>query len=185
MTNLKPIIIENRNNTKALSISHFENNDFFKNWKADVEALRLAVSNRAVAARMNAAEDVIIETTNDVFDAYRKVLSWFTDKSLGEKLKAQGTDLDSLLTMAGASRKQAGSEEGKQFLPVGATTFRKNLEDFLADRLTSASYLTAEDIEAARKAKNKRNAENRKARKKADKAKKAEKSKEETTKKSA
>lgn len=169
MTNLKSIIIENRNNTKALSVSSFENNDFFKNWKADVEALRLTVSNRAVAARINAAEDVIIETTTDVFDAYRKVLSWFTDKSLGEKLKAQGTDLDSLLTMAGASRKQAGSEEGKQFLPIGATTFRKNLEDFLADRLTRAACLTAEDIEAARKEKNRKKTEAKKAKAKAEK----------------
>lgn len=171
MTNFREIIIENRKNTKALSVSSFEKDEFFKNWKSDVEALRIAVSSYAVANRTNADEETIKECVTDVFTAYNKVIAWFTNKALGERLKAQATDLNSLLTFSGANRKQAGSDDGKQFMPIGPATFRKSLEDFLADRLTDAACLTAEDIEAARKAKNKAKAEAKKAKAKAEKAK--------------
>lgn len=166
MTNYKNIILENRTYTTALKVSVFEKDEEFKNWKSDIETLRIKMSAYAVANRTNANDEAIEASKTDVFIAYKKVLGYFTNKTLGEKLKAQATDLNSLLTFIGANRKQKDSEKGKQFLPVGSTTFRKSVEDFIADRLNNAACKTAEEIEEERKARNKAKAEAKKAKSK-------------------
>jgi len=151
MGTLNTTIISNRTNTSALKAINFTDVQEFSNWKNAVEKLRLEVSTYAVANRENASNEVLTECVNTVFSAYKIVLSAFTDKSLGDKVKCQGSDFNTLLTFIGANRKEKNSEIGKQFLPVSTTVFRKSIEDFISDRLTSAKCKTAEEIEAIKR----------------------------------
>lgn len=169
-TIMKKLIMENRTSTTALKSGQFANKDAFTNWKYAVETLRLKVSDYAVLNRQDASHEAIDLTVNEVYASYNKVLSFFTNKSLGEKVKAQASDLNSLLTMIGKSTKDG--DNGKKFLPVGTSVFRKAIEDFIVDRINAISYMTAEDIETEKKARNEAKKAAKKAKKEAEAAEK-------------
>lgn len=175
MKTLKSLIIENRKNTKPLNLEAFENNkEKFANWKQQVENLRLAVSNYAVAIRTNNLE-VLADLENEVYSVYKIVLANFTNKSLNEKLSCKTSDIEAMLTFIGINRKVKNSENGKQFLPASAITFRKSLEDFISDRFTNAICLSAQEIEAIREFNKTMKKAKRKAEKEAQKILKKEK----------
>lgn len=178
MTNVKNLIIANRKTSTAINSNAFETKLEYINWRDSIEALRLSVSDYAVASLENADDDTLNECETLVFNAYRIVLSTFTDKSIGQKFKAQHGDLNSLLTFIGAykaTKDENGKKDGKKFMPIGTTSFRKALEDFIVDRFTGANYTTAEEIENAKKAKRKAVAAKAKAKKEAEKAKEVKK----------
>ena len=149
MTNFKQVLINQRNEQKATNKTNFETEQEFKNWKNDVEALRIVTSEYACINLINGNDEEITKIKDAFFEAYRKVLSYFTNKALGEKLKPKAQDLNSIVAFVGGYRRNRGAD-GKEFLPASTMTFRKSLEIFISDRLTGAKVKTAEDIEKAR-----------------------------------
>lgn len=151
MFRIENAIRENRNESRAISATPYKTDkhavEIIDNWKNAVESLRLAVSRYAVAAHEDRDH-----TADEVFDRYKAILAFFTDKSKGIKLHAEKNDLESLLTFCGSYRKASRDADKKEFLPYAATTFRNSFEKFVADRLDKATHKTAEEIEAEKAA---------------------------------
>lgn len=147
MFRIENAIRENRNESRAISATPYKTDkhavEIIDNWKNAVESLRLAVSRYAVAAHEDRDH-----TADEVFDRYKAILAFFTDKSKGIKLHAEKNDLESLLTFCGSYRKASRDADKKEFLPYAATTFRNSFEKFVADRLDKVTHKTAEEIEA-------------------------------------
>lgn len=173
MFRIENAIRENRNESRAISATPYKTDkhavEIVDNWKNAVESLRLAVSRYAVAAHEDRDH-----TADEVFDRYKAILAFFTDKSKGIKLHAEKNDLESLLTFCGSYRKASRDADKKEFLPYAATTFRNSFEKFVADRLDKVTHKTAEEIEAEKAA----HREERRIKRAADKA--IEKAKKET-----
>lgn len=138
-----------------------------KVWADNVENLRIVTSAAAIVDRRNKGDFAAAE--NAFFDAYKKVLAHFTNKAKGQKLAAQHSDFDAIKAIICTTRK-SGKDTDKEFLPNGQRKFRKDLEIFIADRLTAATYKTAEQIEKERQERNAKNKAARKAAKAAEKA---------------
>ncbi len=173
MFRIENAIRENRNESRAISATPYKTDkhavEIIDNWKNTIESLRLAVSRYAVAAHEDRDH-----TADEVFDRYKAILAFFTDKSKGIKLHAEKNDLESLLTFCGSYRKASRDADKKEFLPYAATTFRNSFEKFVADRLDKVTHKTAEEIEAEKAARR----EERRIKRAADKA--IEKAKKET-----
>lgn len=151
MFRIETAIKENRNESRAISATPYKTDkhavEIIDNWKNAVESLRLAVSRYAVAAHEDRDH-----TADEVFDRYKAILAFFTNKSTGFKLHAEKNDLESLLTFCGSYRKASRDADKKEFLPYAATTFRNSFEKFVADRLDKVTHKTAEEIEAEKAA---------------------------------
>lgn len=172
MFRIENAIKENRNESRAISATPYKDDkhavETIDNWKNAVESLRLAVSRYAVASHENREH-----TADEVFDRYKAVLAFFTDKSAGKKLKCEKNDLESLLTFCGSYRKSSRDAVKKEFLPYAAVTFRNSFEKFVADRLDKVAHKTADEIEAEKAARREARKAERAAKKAAENAKNA------------
>lgn len=168
MTNtntLTAIITANATNNKSLTAKETAN--ICEHYRADVENVRLAISKYAVAVIDNVTAEKITKAENEFFTQYKTLLASL--KVNGNKLRPVASDLQSILAFVGNYRKD--KETGKrEFLPVSASTFRNNLEKFIAHRINAEKSKTADEIETARKERNKAKREAKKAEKKAQKA---------------
>ena len=164
---LTNIITANATSNKALSAK--ETAKICDTYRADVEAVRLAISKYAALTIDNAKADKLTAAENNFFTQYKTLLNRLNVN--GEKLHANAADLQAVLAFTGNYRKD--KETGKRdFLPVSAATFRNNFEKFVAHRVNDEKSKTAEEIETARKERNKAKREAKKAAKKAEAAKK-------------
>lgn len=169
MLNLRKSIIENRTNSKPLTAKTLEivdkkSTEFsqIQNWIQDVETLRKILSNYVIGSYNNNEQ----QAKDEIFTAYKKILSYFNAKTIENKLKAQYTDLNVLISISSNFAKKKDDNK-KEFYTDGKIKFRKSLENFIADRLNKIERMTAEEIEAEAKAKR----EAKKARRQAEKAK--------------
>lgn len=169
MLNLRKAIVDNRTNSRPLNAKNLEITDKksteyaqIQNWIQDVESLRKILSNYIIGAYNNTETEI----KNEIFSAYKKVLAHFNAKTIENKLKAEGTDLNVLISISSNFAKKKDDEK-KEFYSDGKIKFRKSLENFIADRLNKIERLTADEIEEIAKAKR----EAKKAKKQAEKQK--------------
>lgn len=182
MSTIKTMVINNRNESRALSFKAC-NDDFtvevMKAWKQDVETLRLAVSDYANATLdASITKDGLKSKKTAVYNAYKVILARFRDASAGIKLLADEKQFDELLLICGMYKKENKDAEKQTYIPHSGMKFRKSLENMLADCWMGATNKTATQIEAEK-------AERREARRlerEAEKAKKQEKAEKKTTK---
>lgn len=173
--NFKEIILKNRTTLTALKADAFASKEDFTAWKNAVEKLRIATSIYVASNIEDAPEEVTKSCKDDVFASYKPVLAFFTNAALGEKLRCNYTDLNTLVAISGSRRKDNERPgEGKQYLPVSGITFRKSIEDFIADRFNGNIVTTADEIERIKKEKREKAKAEREA-KKANKSTKIEK----------
>ena len=166
MENLNSIVVANRASVKSLSLANLESKEMFASWKSSCESLRLAISAYAVADR--SGKDNTEAEVSACFTAYRAVLKFFENKAESFKLKPEAQDIGALRDICGQYKKIKGSVSGKDFMPISSIAFRKALEDFIADRITSRTAKTAEEIEAEKTAKREARKAERKAKKDAE-----------------
>lgn len=169
MKNLKNAIVNNRKETKAINALSFTDKKEYALYCNTIEELRLKLSEFVAKNRDGLTDKKVEEMKNEVFPLYKNVLAMFED--MGGKVKCQASDFNSLIAISTTDRK-AYKGDKKETLPVSKNVFRKNLENFIADRVTETKAKTAFEIEQERKARNQAKREAKKAEKKS-KAKKA------------
>ena len=162
MKNLKNAIVNNRKETKALSILAFESKEQYATYRNTIEKLRLTLSDFVAKNRDGLTDKKVEEMKNQIFPLYKNVLAMFED--IGGKVKCQASDFNSLIAISTVDRK-AYKGDKKETLPVSTNVFRKNLENFIADRVTETKAKTAFEIEQERKARNQAKKEQKKAEK--------------------
>ena len=149
-------ILMNANNNKPLKAS--ETVGLCKDYRVKIEQLRLFMSDYARIAIDG--KDFPEDVKNKFFAQYKALLAEL--KYNGERLKPVGADFESILAFVGNYRKDKETSK-REFLPASAATFRNNFEKFIAHRIKGELSKSAEEIEAARKAKNRAKAEAKKA----------------------
>ena len=164
MKNLKNAIVNNRKETKAINVSSFTDKKEYASYCNIIEELRLKLSEFVAKNRDGLTDKKVEEMKNEIFPLYKNVLAMFED--MGGKVKCQASDFNSLIAISTADRKAYKSDK-KETLPVSKNVFRKNLENFIADRITETKAKTAFEIEQERKARNQAKREAKKAEKKA------------------
>ena len=164
MKNLKNAIVNNRKETKAINALSFIDKKEYASYCNAIEELRLKLSEFIAKNRDGLTDKKVEEMKNEVFPLYKNVLAMFED--MGGKVKCQASDFNSLIAISTADRK-AYKGDKKETLPVSKNVFRKNLENFIADRVTETKAKTAFEIEQERKARNQAKREAKKAEKKA------------------
>lgn len=91
---IKNIICANRGFTKQLSLGDFGDKELFNSWKVSCKILANAVYEYYIV--LHKGEDST-NAKNHAFDCLRKVDSFFTDKSKGEKISRTSSDIDDLI----------------------------------------------------------------------------------------
>lgn len=153
MTDIKKLIMENRNESRAIKKDLFASDVEAKEWARRIEEIRVNLADYAKLAREGAPIEMLKKLENQFYDSYKgNILPYFENVSKGEKLHATASDFGALLSLVGVDKRNAGAEQ-QEFTFVGEGKFRKIFENFVADRINEVSYKSAEDIKAERIAK--------------------------------
>lgn len=91
---IKNIVCANRGFTKQLSLDDFGDKELFNSWKISCKNLSIAVYEYYIV--LHKGNDVT-NAKNHAFECLRKVDSFFTDKSKGEKISRTSSDIDDLI----------------------------------------------------------------------------------------
>lgn len=133
----------NRSNSRALSKSIFDKDGqaTMQAWVNAVEQLRLATSELFIKG---GSED-------SVFNAWKVCLKMLSTQN--KQLKALATDSKNFIAFIAKYRKPSKDSKQKELLPSSKIGFRSDIEKYIIDRYNNTKFMTAEQIEAERKAK--------------------------------
>lgn len=135
----------------------------YTNWCKDCKTLLVALGDYYAQCRNNEASEKAFMPKN-VYEAYKKILSYLLLGESETKLKVGKNDLNVLLAKCVTT--SAKKEE------TGDRTFRRELERFICSRLSDEKILTRSEYEKQKEQARKEKAEQRKK----DKSKKEQKS---------
>jgi hypothetical protein len=154
MNTLNTLVVVNRSRSVAVSKDVF--GPEFAGYKCSLTALRNNITRLCQLERSGAdATDALLvrEYTDNAYAALRSCYRVFSDPAHDFKLKPCAADLEAIKAICCETRKLSKDADGRDFVAKSENRFRKDFEDFVADRITGRLGKTAEEIDAERKAK--------------------------------
>lgn len=140
------LIFKHRENRYTIQFDFLYPEDY-AHWTNMVEDVRVAIVNYAVFIYNNpkVSEDSTECKTyiNEFYDKYKAVLSIFTNKRKGTKLRATENDWKIILPMVGKGVSTRGYRTKDEYLNKGKHIFRRDLENHITSR-----FINTYDIKA-------------------------------------
>lgn len=132
-TNFREYVV-NKRNEKRISRSHdFLYEDDFANWCDTVEDLRQQIIVTALNIRGLCDEDTQTKDKTAIYESFRKCLTFFNYFNKNEKVKPYFNTYNALLIMIGKGVSTKEYDKYNDFVFNGKDTFRRDLEDYIAD----------------------------------------------------
>lgn len=144
---LKKFIVAARNTKLYTTQIDFMENIYYKSWVGSVEDVRVVASNMAVFIRNgNCDKTTLDDMKNLFFIKWKKVLSFFTNMSKGFKIKASNNDLQTILLMVGKGISTRTYTTLDDYLSHGKHTFRRDIENYIADKIVNEMSKSEDQI---------------------------------------